>query len=106
MKVDDLAKVWKLFLLAALLLGFLLGILFHYSITPNQKPESELCSVERKQIALLKAQVTKSEESCFTKIEQITEQITQSQKANCLAKTKRLEEACNELDCLQCRRQK
>ena len=104
MKVDDLAKVWKLFLLAALLLGFLLGVLFHYSITPSQKSKSELCSAERKQVLVLKAQVTKSEQSCFTKIDETIKRITSAQETKCLNKTKRLEDACNELDCLQCRR--
>jgi hypothetical protein len=104
MKIDDLAKVWNLFLLASLLLGFLLGVLFHYSISPDQKSRSEICAAERKQIDILKTQITKSEESCFVKIDQITKQVTAAQETKCLAKTKRLEDACNQLDCLQCRR--
>lgn len=86
------------------LFGCLCGALIFSAIIDDCKTRDELCKLDIKQITSLKAQLTESENKCFTSIDKSLKRCVQEQVNICKDKVKRLEDACNDLDCAQCRR--
>ena len=89
---------------AVFLFGCLCGALIFSAISEDCKTRDELCKLDIKQIASLKAQLTESENKCFASIDKSLKRCVKQQVELCKDKVKRLEDACNDLDCAQCRR--
>jgi gas vesicle protein len=89
---------------AVFLFGALVGALLLSACTETCKTREQLCSLDIKQNTSLKAQLTASENKCFVSIDTSLKRCVKDQSKLCSSKVKRLEEACNDLDCAQCRR--
>ena len=86
------------------LLGSVFGVTLSYVFSEDCKTRTELCALDIKQNKLLKDQLTESEKKCFLSIDSSVNSCIEDQNKLCNNKLSRIEEACNDLDCTQCRR--
>jgi uncharacterized protein YktB (UPF0637 family) len=87
--------------------GFFFGIVFYtFVLKRPPRPHSEVCKLDIAQVKSLKIQLTDSNNLCLQKIDAAVKIESKTNKETFQKKYKRLEEACNELDCLQCKRDK
>lgn len=87
--------------------GFFFGIVFYtFVLKRPPKPYSEVCKLDIAQVKSLKLQLATSNDLCLQKINSAVKVEKEANKETFQKKYKRLEEACNELDCLQCKRDK
>jgi|APSaa5957512535_1039671.scaffolds.fasta_scaffold66006_3 hypothetical protein len=88
---------------ATFVVGLLLGVLLFNVFSKDCKTRQELCSVDIKEISLLRAKLNQTEADCFKSVDEAVEKTKASETNACSIRLKRIEDACNELDCLQCK---
>lgn len=84
--------------------GCIIGAITYSVFSEDCKTREELCSLDIKQIELLKIQLSKSESKCLELVSSSVLKVKKESKDLCDTKLQRIEAACNDLDCLQCRR--
>ena len=85
--------------------AFFLGIAFYVLVLKRPpKPHSEVCRIEIAQTKALRKQLSSANELCLEKINIAVAAERKANNESFRKKYKRLEEACNELDCLQCKK--
>lgn len=92
-------------LITVFITGFFLGIIFYiFVLKSSPKPHSEVCKLDIAQVKSLQMQLSTSNDLCLQKINTAVEIENKANKDFFQEKYKRLEKVCNELDCLQCKR--
>jgi hypothetical protein len=84
--------------------GFLCGFATLAFFTSECKTRGELCSLDLKEIASLRSVLKEEELKCIKTVTASTEKVTKYEEEKCSSKLKRIKDACNDLDCAQCRR--
>ena len=84
--------------------GCIIGAITYSVFSQDCKTREELCSLDIKQIELLKTQLSKSESKCLKLVSSSVLKAKKDAKDSCDNKLERIEDACNDLDCLQCRK--
>ena len=103
--MNDLKSYYKIMLLIAFF-SFLFGLgFFAVAFDENCKSRQELCSLDLEEIALLRKQLKKTEDSCIEQLKKASDTVRKNCEASYKAKMIRIEKSCNELDCLQCKRE-
>lgn len=104
MNFTNQTNLYKLFLAASAIIGLAAGFFLCFALTPNCKTRDELCALDIQLNNSLKTQLSKSEVKCSELLTESVKKALQKQQDSHQAKFKRLEESCNDLDCLQCRK--
>lgn len=102
--IKNVEQIYVIIIGAVFLLGSVFGATLTYVLSEDCKTRIELCSLDIKQNNLLKKQLSESEKKCFSSIDASVQTCIEEQKRLCDTKLKRIENACNDLDCAQCRR--
>ena len=102
--IKNIEHVYVIIIGAAFLAGSIFGAALTYALSEDCKTRVELCALDIKQNLLLKKQLGESEKKCFLSIDTSVQVCVEEQKTLCNNKLKRIENACNDLDCAQCRR--
>lgn len=99
---QDILKDIKI-LAAIFFISFLFGILFYALFLDKPcRTRLDLCKLDIVHIESLKSKLSKLNAECIEKIDTAVSLEKESNKKAFDKKYKRLEKACNELDCLQC----
>ncbi len=102
--MKNIEQIYIIILGAVFFIGAAFGSTLVYLLSEDCKTRQELCSLDIKQNELLKNQLTDSETKCFKAIDDATNICIKDQKQLCSTKLLRIQNACNDLDCAQCRR--
>ena len=102
--IKNIEQVYVIIIGAVFLLGAIFGATLFYALSEDCKGRAELCALDIKQNDLLKKQLSESEKKCFSSIDSSVKTCVEEQEKLCDTKLKRIEDACNDLDCAQCRR--
>lgn len=102
--IKNIEQVYVIIIGAVFLLGSIFGATLFYTLSEDCKGRKELCALDIKQNDLLKKQLTEAEKKCFLSIDSSVQACVEEQGKLCDTKLKRIESACNDLDCAQCRR--
>lgn len=86
------------------LLGFLVGVMVYALFSPACKSRDQLCSLDIKEIALLRTTLKKQELKCLETTDIAIKKVRSAEKEKYIEKRNRIEKACNVLDCAQCKR--
>lgn len=100
--MSHVEKMYLIVLSSVFLFGCFIGAALNLAFSEDCKTRQELCSLDIKQIQLLKAQLTKSESSCLKLIDTSVSKAKKDLQLLCDEKFERIQDACNKLDCLQC----
>jgi hypothetical protein len=102
--MKNIEQIYIIILGAVFFVGAAFGSTLTYLLSEDCKTRQELCVVDIKQNQVLKKQLTDSENKCFEAIDKATDTCVKDQKQLCGTKLLRIQNACNDLDCAQCRR--
>ena len=104
MSLNINVNLYKIFLAASFIFGLAIGFFLAVAIIPDCKTRAQLCAQDIKSNDSLRTQLSKSELKCSELLTATVEKVLHEQSLIQDQKVKRLEEACNDLDCLQCKR--
>jgi len=102
--MSNLKDIYYIVIASVFTLGLILGAILHALLTEKCKPRDILCKPDITLNNTLKGTLAKQEALCIQKIDLAVKSHSESQSQRFDLKFKRLEEACNKLDCAQCRR--
>ena len=86
------------------IIGLVFGAVLCNLLTEDCKTREQLCMPDMQLNKSLKQTLSTQEIKCANKIDKVTETVLKNANQKYSAKYERLEQACNELDCSQCRR--
>jgi hypothetical protein len=91
-------------LIPVFLLGLLTGIMLYAFFSSACKSRDQLCKLDIKEITLLRTTLKKQELKCLETTDVAIKKVRSAEKRKYTEKRNRIEEACNVLDCAQCKR--
>ena len=102
--MNDLKDIYYIVLGSVFAVGLIIGAIVHSLIVKECKPREVLCKADIVLNNTLKDTLSKQEALCIQKIDSAVKESLQTQSSRFDLKFKRLENACNQLDCAQCKR--
>ena len=102
--MNDLKDIYYIILGSVFTLGLILGAVIYASLVEECKPREVLCKADIVLNNTLKDTLSKQEALCIQKIDSSVKASLENQTQRFNLKFKRLEDACNQLDCAQCKR--
>ena len=102
--MNDLKEFYIAIIAAIFIVGLVLGALLFSLFTEDCKTREQLCIADIQQNKSLKETLSKQELLCSEKIDSVIKITLKNANHKFSSKYKRLEQACNQLDCAQCRR--
>jgi uncharacterized membrane-anchored protein YhcB (DUF1043 family) len=89
---------------AIFIVGLVFGAVLCNLLSKDCKTREQLCMSDMQLNKSLKQTLSTQELKCAEKIDKVSETVLKNANQKYLAKYERLKQACNELDCSQCRR--
>ena len=102
--MNDLKDIYYIILGSVFTLGLIFGAIIYSLLQENCKPREVLCKADIVLNNTLKDTLSKQETLCIQKIDSAVKNALKTQTERFDFKFKRLEDACNQLDCAQCKR--
>lgn len=102
--MNQFKQVYLPILSAVFVVGLILGAILFSLFSENCKTREQLCSLDIKQNITLQQTLKKQELLCTEKIDSIVKETLKQNNLKFNLKFQRLQDACNRLDCAQCKR--
>ena len=102
--MNKLEDIYYVIIGATFIIGLILGATLFAFFAKDCQTRNELCAIDIKQNQSLQKTLNKQESMCLEKIDATIKRIQADQNLKFNLKYKRLQEACNILDCAQCKR--
>jgi hypothetical protein len=102
--MNDLKDIYYIVLGSVFTVGLILGGIIYALLAEQCKPREVLCKADIVLNNTLKDTLSKQETLCIQKIDSSVKASLKNQTQRFDLKFKRLEDACNQLDCAQCKR--
>ena len=102
--MNDLKDIYYIILGSVFTLGLIFGAIIYSLLAEECKPRKVLCKADIMLNKTLQETLTKQESLCIQKIDSAVKSSIKNQTERFDFKFKRLEDACNQLDCAQCKR--